>query len=187
MRALNRLAAPPSGLDGFGPARRDEARREIGQRREDKQALLGEPVRDDEVGWAGRIGRTCFRRSLDVDPVATEHEEVEIQLAGTPTLPIAPPERPLQSLEAYEQRQRASSGIRTERDVDRDDGVAELWLVDDANRLCRIERRDAPQARARQRRQGVNAGGHGRSRIAEIRPKPDVRPHSPGQGRPPDR
>jgi hypothetical protein len=72
--------------------------------------------------------------------VATEHEEVEIQLAGTPPLPIAPPERPLQSFEGDEQRQRASSGIGAKRDVDRGDSVAELRLIRDADRLRGVER-----------------------------------------------
>jgi hypothetical protein len=72
--------------------------------------------------------------------VATEHEEVEVQLAGTPTLPIATPECPLQSFESDEQCQRTRSGIRAERDVDRDDRVAELWLIHDADRLSGVQR-----------------------------------------------
>ena len=119
--------------------------------------------------------------------MAPEHEEVEVQLAGTPPLPIAPTERPLQSFEGDEQRQRASSGIGAERNVDRDDRVAELWLIHDADWLRGVERRDASQVHSRQRGQGVDPGGDGRGRIAEVRPEPDVRPNSPGQRPPPDR
>jgi hypothetical protein len=119
--------------------------------------------------------------------VATEHEEIEVQLAGTPPLPIAPTERPLQSFEGDEQRQRASNRIGATRNVDRDDRVAELWLIHDADRLRGVERRDAPQVHPEQRGQGVDAGGDGRGRIAEVRSEPDVRPNSPGQGPPPDR
>ena len=119
--------------------------------------------------------------------MATKHEEIEVQLAGTPPLPIAPTERPLQSFEGDEQRQRASSRIGTTRNVDRDDRVAELWLIHDADRRRGVERRNAPQARPGQRGQGVDAGGDRRRRIAEVRPEPDVRPNSPGQGPPPDR
>lgn len=71
--------------------------------------------------------------------MTTEDEKVEIQLARTPPLPIAPTERPLKAFEGDEERQRAGSGIGAKRDVDRGDRVAELRLIRDADRLRGVE------------------------------------------------
>ena len=100
-------------------------------------------MRNHEVRRSRRIRRSGLRRSLDVDPVAAEDEQVEVQLARPPSLPLTPSERSLQPLQPDEQRQRAGGGIGAERDVDRDNRVAELRLVDDPDRRCRVEPRDA--------------------------------------------
>lgn len=185
--ALDGLLPPASRLDGLAPAGRDEARGEIRERGEDEQPLAGEPVRDDEVRRSRWIHRAGFRRSLDVDRVAAEDEQVEVQLTRAPALALAPPERLLQPLEPDEQRQRAGSGIRPPWDVNRDNRVPELRLVDDPDRRRRVEPRDASQPGARQGRESLDPGGDRLGRVADVRPEPDVRPNSPGQCPPPDR
>ncbi len=100
-------------------------------------------MRNDEVSRSRRIGRAGLRRSLDDDPVAAEDEQVEVQLARPPALALTPSECLLQPLQPDEQRQRAGGRIGPEWDVDRDNRVAELRLVDDPDRRCRVEPRDA--------------------------------------------
>ncbi len=174
-------------LDGLAPARRDEAGREVCKRREDEQPLPGEPMRNDEVRRSRWIRRSGFRRSLDVDPVAAEDEQVEVQLARPPPLALTPSERSLQPLQPDEQRQRAGGGIGPARDVDRDNRVEELRLVDNTDRHRRVEPRDASQPGTGQDGEGLDRCGDRLGRVADIRPQPDVCANSPGQNPPPDR
>ena len=51
-----------------------------------------------------RVVGAALGRPLDVDPVAAEHEQVEIHLARTPTLALLAAERPLEPLEREQQR-----------------------------------------------------------------------------------
>ena len=110
------------------------------------------------------------RRPLHVDPVSPEDQQVQVHLARPPSLPLLPPERPLQPLERDEQRRGAGRRVRPRRHVQRDDRVAELRLVGDAHRLRGVEPRHAPQP-------GARAGPPGR---APRRPaSPPGRPRSP--------
>lgn len=140
--ALDRIAPAASGFDGCAPAGRDEAGREVGERRQDEEALSGESMWNDEVGGLGRIARPGLGRALDVNPVPAEDEEVEIELPWPPALPLLASGHGLQPLEGYEERERAARGIGAERDIDRDRGVPELWLVKDTHRLGGIQPRD---------------------------------------------
>jgi hypothetical protein len=140
-------------------------------------------MRDDEICRFGGILRPGFRRSLDCDPVATEDEQVEIELARAPPLAIATPERTLELLQGDEEGDGAAGRVRSARDVDGDDRVAERRLVDDADRLGREEPRDAVEAGAGQGRQRRDARRDRRLRIAEVRPEPDVCPNESRQGR----
>ena len=105
--ASTALAAGPGAVDGLGPAGWHEAGREVGERGEDEQPLPGEPMRDDEVGRLDRVVGSGLRRPLDVDPVAAEDEQVEVELARAPALALLPAERPLDALERDQQRERA--------------------------------------------------------------------------------
>jgi hypothetical protein len=178
---LDGLLPAAGRLDGLAPARRDEARREIRKRRQDEQPLPGEPMRNDEVRRSRWIRRAGFRRSLDVDPMSAEDEQVEVQLARTPALALAPPERALQPLERDEQGQRAGRGIGPARDVDRDGRVAELRLVDPTDGCRRVEPRDAAEPGTRQGGEGPDPRGDRLGRVADVRSEPDVSPNSPGQ------
>ena len=167
------------------PARGNESWREVGERGEDEKPLPGEPMRDDEIGGLRRVPRPGGERAIDVDPVATEDEHVEVELARPPALAITSPEGPLELFERHEQGDRAGGRVGSRRHIERGNRVAELGLVDDADRLGRVEPRDAAQSRPGQRGQGAHAGGNRRGRFAEVGPEPDVRPNAPGQGGPP--
>jgi hypothetical protein len=144
-------------------------------------------MRDDEVGRLRRVVGSRRDGTLDGDPMAAEYQQVEVELAGTPALALAPPERPFQTLQPEQQRDRPGLGIWAGGDVQRDDRVPELGLVRDADGLRRVEARHAPEARAGHRREGVDAGGDRPLGVAEIRPEPDVRTSVAGQAATSDR
>ncbi len=187
MPALDGLAPAASRLHGLRPAGRDEPRGEVRQRRQHEETLPGEPMRNHEVGGLRRIVRPGFGRTLDLDPVPAEHEEVQVQLARPPPLAVATPERRLEPLERDEEGEGAGRRVRAAWNVDRDDGVAELGLVGDADRLRGIEPGNRPQPCPGQGRQSMDAGRECRRRVAEVRPQPDVGPDRPGQRPPPAR
>ena len=119
------------------------------------------------------------RRPLDREPVAAEDQEVEVELARPPALPLAPAELALEVLQRDEQVHGAGRGVRARRDVERDDGVQEVGLVGDTDGRRAVEARDAAEASAGQgakRRHGV---GQRPARVADVRPEPDVRPNAP--------
>jgi hypothetical protein len=142
-------------------------------------------MRDDEICRFGGILRAGFGRPLDCDPVATEDEQVEIELTRSPALAIAAPERPLELLQGHEEGERPDRRIGTARDIEGDNGIAELGLVHDADGVGRVEPGDASKLDARHGRQGGNTRGDRRRRIAEVGPEPDVRPNASRQCRPP--
>ena len=167
------------------PAGRDQAWSKVGERGEDEQPLAGEPMRNHEIGRLGRIRGLGLRRSLDGDPVAAEDEQVEIQLSRAPALAIAAPERALELLQRGEQGQGTGGRIAADGSVEGDNGIAELGLVEDADRLGRVKPRDTAQSDAGQCRDRPDPSRDGPRGIAEVRPEPDIRPNIPGQGLPP--
>ena len=74
--------------------------------------------------------------------MTSEDEQVEIELARSPALAILPPERPLELLQGEEQGKRPGSRVAAGWSVERHHGIAELGLVDDADRLGRVKPRD---------------------------------------------
>ena len=94
-------------LDRRTPTRRHESRRQVGQRREHEQPLGGRGMGHVEpLGTPARAGsslRPC-RRSLDVDPVAAEDEQVEVELARSPTPAGLTTEGALEALECEQER-----------------------------------------------------------------------------------
>ncbi len=139
-------------------------------------------MRNDEVGGLGRSDGSGSRRSLDGDPVATKNEQVEIELARAPALTILAPERPLELLQGEKQGNRPGGRVISGWSVERDDGVAELWLVDDAHRLGRVKPRDTAQPDAGQCRDRADPCRDCGRGVAHVCPEPDVRPNVPGQG-----
>ena len=139
-------------------------------------------MRDDEVGRLRRVIRAGLGRPLDGDPVATEQQQVEVELARPPAGALPAPERPLQLLERDEQRDGPGRRIRAGRHVELDRRVPELGLVGHADGRRRVEPRHGAQPRARQGPQRMDAGRDRPGRVAEVRPEPDVRPRGPRQG-----
>ena len=133
---------------------------------------------EQPIGLAG-IEREACRRSLEREPGPPEHQQVEVELARTPALALLAPERPLELLEGDEQRGGTRRRIRTGRDVERNDGIPERRLVDDADGLGGVQPRHGPEARAGQGCERPDAALQRRRRIAEVGPQPDVRPDAP--------
>ncbi len=99
----------PARLDRLVPARRNESRREIGQRREHEQPLPGVPMRDlEQPRRLRRIGlgldRAGLGRAVDREPGSAEDEQVEVELARTPAPPTPAPEVALEALQRREER-----------------------------------------------------------------------------------
>ena len=85
-------------------------------------------------------------RPLDRDPRPTEDEQVEVELARAPAPSLPAPEGALERLELGQERQRPGRRVGSGRRVDRDDGVAELGLVGDADRRGRVQARHVAEA-----------------------------------------
>ena len=111
------------------------------------------------LGGLRRIGLGVdgagVQRPLDVDPVAAEDEEVQVELARFPAVPRLATRATLDRLELREQVERRPVWIAGRRgDVEGGGSVAELWLVRDAPRRRRVEARDPPDGYSRQRIEG---------------------------------
>lgn len=121
--------------DGLRPARRNETRGNVGKRGQDEQSPAGFRMGDDEqsVGLA-RVEGDAFGRSLDRQPGTAEHEEIEVELARTPSLAFLAAECPLQLLQGDEQRDGAGRSIGPGRHIEADNGVPEWRLVDATDR-----------------------------------------------------
>ena len=198
-RSFALFGATPRGRDGLAPSGGAEPGDEIGQRRQHEEALAGARVRDGQplrvvagrvpltgaAGAPGGILAASLRRPLHPNPMAPEDEEVQVERARAPARPLATPERALEPLERDQQRERTRGGVGTDRDVERHDGVAKLGLVDDADRCRGVEPRDAGQPGARHGGEAVDRGRQGASRVADVRPQPDVRarPSQPAASR----
>lgn len=129
---------------------------------------------EQAVGLA-RVQREPFRRPVQGKADPTEDQEVEVQFARAPALAVLTPERTLKALQRDEEPKGAGLGIQPRRHIQGDDGVPEVRLVHNTDRLRHVQARDPPEPYARQRGEGTDAGGEGRRRIAEIRPEPHVR------------
>ena len=101
------LAAAPRAARRSRPARRDEAGRQIGERREDEQPLPGEPMRDDEVG------RLATDRPSGPPAAARRRSDGGRRRAGRGRARAGPSARapagrtPARALERDQQRERA--------------------------------------------------------------------------------
>ena len=137
---------------------------EVRERRQDEQALAHRWVRDLEQARRGARVDACRRGpalgwALDADALPAEHEQVEVELARPPAIPLAAAERPLDPLERHEQGDGADLGVGAGRRVERHDRVQEVRLVGDADGLRSIEARDASEMRAWQGGQRRHGGG----------------------------
>jgi hypothetical protein len=164
------------------PAWRYEIRREVGERREHEEALLGLRVRDDqetpvrtpaEVADGGQ--GQAFGRSFDDHSMATEQEQVEIQLPRPPPDAGSPPERTLEALEGDEETQRRHLRVGPRWYVEGDDRVSKLGLVRKADGLGRVQVGHAGKPGAGQRPQGSDCLREGRGSVAEVRTQAEVR------------
>lgn len=110
--------------------------------------------------------------------MAAEEQQVQVELARTPVLALAAAELALEVLERHQEIGRARGGIGPAGHVEGDDGVQEVGLIDHADGPGSIEARDATEASAGQgaeRRHGICQRP---ARVADVRPKPDVRPNA---------
>ena len=133
-RAFDGLAASATRLHGFVPARRHEPWRQIGQGGKHEQPLPGVAVGNlQQASGLCRVGigvhRADVRRSVDGEPRATEHQEVEIKLARAPAPAVASPECTLEFLQSGEEIRCAGFRIGSARDVEGDCRVPEFGLV----------------------------------------------------------
>ena len=102
--ALDGALARRRRRDRLAPARRHQARRKVGQRREHEQPVPRLAVRHcQRQRRLRRIVAPPGSRPLDLDRVPPEHQQVEVHLARTPSLARLPPERSLEPLERDEQ------------------------------------------------------------------------------------
>ena len=117
-------------------------------------------------------------RPLDGDPGSTEDQQVEVELARSPATAILPAELALETLERREEVEGAGRRIRTGRRVECHDRVPELGLVDDADRLGRVQARHGTDAAGGQRRERANGRDERRLGIADVGAEADVRADS---------
>ena len=112
--------APSPRRDRLVPAGRDEPRREVGQGRQHEQPLPEVAMRDlEQPGGLRRIVRRVERaglgRPLLADPLAAVDEQVDVQLARTPTPTGASTGLALQVLEGRQQVERGEARRRRRR------------------------------------------------------------------------
>ena len=120
---------------------------------------------------------------LDVDAVAAEQKQVEIQFARSPALPLLAPECLFQPLERGEQSQRTGLGIGTCRDIERDHGVQKVRLRDPTHRARSVEPGNSADVGTRQSIKGTNGALERGARVAHVRAEPDVGAYSLAQPR----
>jgi hypothetical protein len=133
----------------------------------------------------GRIDGAGVTRPLDVDAVATVDQEVEVELARSPSR--APPTTglSLKGLETAEQCEGGGLGIRgVGGDVQRNDRVPELGLVGDAPRRGRIQPRHAADRHAWQCVECRHRVAERPGCIPEVRAEPDIRADGPAAAHP---
>ena len=112
----------------------------------------------------------------------SEHEDVEVDLARTPSFAPLTPERTLDVLEVHEELEGRRFGfIRVGRHVECDHGVAEVGLVRDTHRPRRVQARHAAKADVGKFRHGAHSRGQRRGGVAEVRPEADIGADGPGQ------
>ena len=126
--------------------------------------------------------RRALGRPLDGQPMSAEHEEIEVQLAGTPALSLAAACVALECLQRHKQVDRPRRGIRACRDVEGDNRVQKVRLIRDAHRLGSVQPRDAADASAGQGIECRDGVGQRSARVADVRSEPDVRPNPPRHG-----
>lgn len=180
------LQAPTGGGDGLSPARRDEAGGEVSEGGEDEEAPPGLGVGDDEPGSfpargspqrAGPFGGG--RPGREIEPMAPEDEDVEVDLAGPPPSPRPTTEGPLDGLAPLEERKGGLSGITHDPDVDGSDGVEEVGLVPGSDGPRPIEGRNRPDREAGCGGEGPDGGDEPTFAVAEVRSQTEVGPNQP--------
>jgi hypothetical protein len=134
---------------------------------------------DEEPVGLAPIERQALGRPIQGQPRAAEHEQVEVELARPPALPIASAERPLELLEGDQESRRPRRRIGPGGDVKGDDRVAERGLVDDPDRRRDVQPRHRVEPCPGQGRQRTDAGGERRGGGADVCPETDVRPDAP--------
>src|SRR6185503_16489431 len=125
-----------------------------------------------------RRQRRAFGRSLDRQPRSTEEQQIKVELARPPAPPLLPPELALEALELDEELGRPGRRGRTGWDVQREDGIEEVGLVRDPDRLRSVEAGHATEARTRQGRQRGNGPGQRPPGVPDVRSELDVHAHS---------
>lgn len=130
-------------------------------------------------GIAIRVEGAGLRGPLDREPSAPEHEQVEVELAGAPARARLTAEGRFETLQLDEQRDGPGLRVGAGRHVEGDGRVPEVGLVGHPDGGRRIEARDTPEARVRQRGKRGHGSPKGRLGIADVGPEPDVRPNPP--------
>lgn len=112
----------------------------------------------------------------------SEHEDVEVDLARSPSCAPLTPERTLDVLEVHEELEgRRFWFIRAGRRVEGDHRVSEVGLVRDTHRPRRVQAGHAAKADVGKIRHGAHSRGQRSVGVAEVRPEADVGADGPGQ------
>ena len=191
----------PIGTDGTGPLLalpapaqrtatvscqpgRDEAGREVGERREHEQAVAHRRMRNlEEARGSAGIERGGSRdrrgRALDREAARPKRSRSRSSSRGPQRSRLRRPNSRSRALSATSRARRAGRRIGAGRDVEGDDGVEEVGLVGHARPACvTVQARHATEASAGQGGEGMDGIGQRSPRVADVRPEPDVRPNS---------
>jgi hypothetical protein len=126
--------------------------------------------------------RHAIRRPFDGEPMAAEHEEVEVELARPPALSLAAAGFALECLQCDEEIRGTDRGIRPRRDVEGCDRIQEVRLVRDADGFRAVQPGHATEASAGQSAERHDGVGQRSTRVTDVGPEPDVRPNPPRHG-----
>lgn len=135
-----------------------------------------EPTRG-QAGILARVIRPGSWQPFDIDLVAPEHEQVEIELTGTPAPSGPAPGTTLQLFEVGQEREGCASRIVATGDVQRDRGIEKVGLIGVAPGCGAVEPRHTPETDAGEGYQGPHRPLERPPGSPEVCPETDMGPN----------